>query len=150
MEDDPAAVVTETMIELRRSIARHSLGKRVQERIGQQLDLSHLGVLDALNPPPLDAELTVGTVAERYGVDPSHASRIVASAVEAGIVRRIPSTHDARKVTLEITERGHELLAEVARIRREWMAAAMSEFTDEERKQFARLFSHFVRKLSST
>jgi DNA-binding MarR family transcriptional regulator len=150
MPDNPAAAVAEAMIELRRSIARNSLGKRVQEHLGQQLDLGHLGVLDALTTSDLDAELTVGTVADRYAVDPSHASRLVAGAVEAGLVRRIPNPHDARKVTLELTPRGHELVAEVARIRREWMAGAMADFTEEERQQFARLLSHFVRKLSTS
>jgi len=49
-------------------------------------------------------------VAEHLGVDPSRASRMVADAVRGGYVRRVASQVDGRRMCLELTGAGGNLL----------------------------------------
>ena len=75
------------------------------------LDISHFDVIGAIayNPNWGDSngeEVTVGLIAERLGIDPSRASRVVAEVVDRGYARRVASQSDARRICLELTPQG--------------------------------------------
>ena len=90
-----------------------------------------------------DEEVTVGSIAATMCIDPSRASRMVASAIEAGHVRRLASQADGRKSVLTLTDAGRTLLAEAERF---WLGhydRIMADWTDQERREFARLLTRF-------
>lgn len=95
-------------------------------------------------------EVTVGAVAEQLDIDPSTASRLVADAIEAGYVSRRASAVDARRAQLHLTDAGREVMASAADLRRSYIADLLTDWTDEERRQFARLLTRFAEKAAST
>lgn len=140
---DPLLAIERAMVALRRSIAKRTLGRRVQDTL--DLDPNHLGVLDAVAFE--EGPVTVGDVADKLAVDASRASRLVAAAVDAGLVRRVAAQADGRRVVLELTTAGEAVERAVAEIRRAWFAEALADFTPAEREAFAGLFRRFVDKL---
>jgi DNA-binding MarR family transcriptional regulator len=60
-----------------------------------------------------EGETMVATVAERLGIDPSRASRIVSEMVEAGYARRAVSQADARRTIIELTDAGQTIIEAV-------------------------------------
>jgi DNA-binding MarR family transcriptional regulator len=91
---------------------------------------------------------TVGSVALALSVDQPRASRLVASAVDAGLLERHEDPADARRTLLQPTPHGRRHLTAVQRTRERAMAHAMADWTDTERVQFARLLSRFLSGLS--
>src|SRR5689334_1994081 len=78
------------------------------EALSQPVDLEHVAVVDAIEEGSElpGHEVTVGDVAERLGIDPSRASRVVTAAIKAGYVRRLASQDDGRRICLELTPDG--------------------------------------------
>lgn len=89
-------------------------------------------------------EPTVSTVAAALAVDQPRASKLVAAAVAAGLVRRGADQADGRRTLLVLTEHGTELLAEAHRRRRGAFSRAMTGWTDTDRAEFTRLLTRFV------
>ena len=144
--DDPLAAVERGMVRLRRGMARRRLGKAAIREHNLPVDVQVLHVVDAVDEGPdrPDQEMNVGLVAERLGVDPSRGSRIVAEAVKAGYVRRVASQRDGRRIRLELTDAGREVVEAARRARHTYIAQTMKDWTDEERRQFAALLTRFV------
>lgn len=94
--------------------------------------------------------ITVGGVAEALGVDQPRASRLVADAVAAGLVRRQADAADGRRSVLALTAAGRRLQAVAAQRRRGDLAAVMADWPDVDREAFARLLSAFVARWSET
>src|SRR5687768_7203128 len=96
--DEALAAVERAFVRLRRDMTRRNLGARMVRELGGDVDLSHLGVVDAVEEGPgaADGMVTVGMVGERLGIDPSRASRVVTSALQAGYVERVASQADGR------------------------------------------------------
>jgi DNA-binding MarR family transcriptional regulator len=118
--------------------------------------VAQLGTADGCAPPlspedsevdgdvDVDVDVTVGAVAERLGIDPSTASRLVGHAIDAGFVARRPSPRDARRANLQLTDAGHRLKAVADRFRRAYLAELLADWTDAERAEFARLLTRFT------
>lgn len=83
------------------------------------------------------AEVTVTTIADQLGLDHSGASRMVRDTLAAGLLIRVDSTHDRRRVVLRLTEGGRRLLAEA----HEWQRRCFDDLTaawpEHDRRQFA-------------
>jgi DNA-binding MarR family transcriptional regulator len=98
-------------------------------------------------PPPAERaeDVTVGAVAERLGIDPSTASRLVGHAIDAGFIARRPSPRDARRANLQLTDAGRRLKTVADRFRRAYLAELLADWTEAERAEFARLLTRFTR-----
>jgi DNA-binding MarR family transcriptional regulator len=144
--DDALAAVERAFVRVRRDMSRRNLGARIVRELGNGVDLSHLGVVDAVEegPDAADGAVTVGMVGERLGIDPSRASRVVASALQAGYVERVASQADGRRVGLRLTDAGRVLADSAHHLRRRAFDEAMDGWTDGERRDFARLLTRFV------
>lgn len=139
-------MIERAFVRLRRAMTRRNLGARMVRELGGGVDLSHLGVVDAVEegPDAADGMVTVGMVGERLGIDPSRASRVVASAIQAGYVERQASQADGRRVGLRLTASGRALAASAHGVRQRAFAEGMEGWTDDERRTFARLLTRFV------
>jgi DNA-binding MarR family transcriptional regulator len=83
-------------------------------------------------------------VAERLGLDPSRASRLVAEAVDRQLVDRLTSTLDGRRIRLELTDQGQQVCARVQAVRRNYVAERVADWSAHERRTFARLLHRFT------
>lgn len=102
----------------RRRAMRRELGNRALIDLKIGIDLAQFDVLVAIEAPVAqfgdhDGETMVATVAERLGIDPSRASRIVSEMVEAGYARRAASQADARRTIIELTDAGEAVVEAV-------------------------------------
>jgi DNA-binding MarR family transcriptional regulator len=103
-------------------------------------------VLDAIEAAGDRGEvMTVNGVADALGVDQPRASRLVAHAVDAGLVRRGADPDDGRRSLLTLTSSGRDLLADVQRVRRAAVQSAVAGWSPEDRTTFARLLVAYVR-----
>lgn len=134
---DPVTAVESAMIAVRRRQTRRTFAVEsggpdpVQE------------VLDAIEAAAPDA-LGVNGVAAALAVDQPRASKLVAAAVSAGLVRREADQRDGRRTNLVLTAAGREQLDVVHAYRRERFGAAMDDWTATERETFADLLTRFV------
>lgn len=146
--DEALAAIERAFVRMRRAMSRRNLGARMVRELGGGVELSHLGVVDAVEEGP-DADggaVTVGMVAERLGIDPSRASRVVASAIQAGHVERVASQADGRRVGLRLTDAGRALAQSAHHLRQRAFAEAMEGWSDADKRDFARLLSRFVER----
>ncbi len=145
-EAGPVADVERAMVRLRRSMTRHTIGRRMARELDVPFDMALIGVVDAVaqGREESGAEVTVGEVGERLGIDPSRASRVVSAAIDGGYVRRMASQADGRRSVLELTDAGRELVASARRARQGFFDQAMRGWPEEDRRAFARLLGRFV------
>lgn len=138
---DPVAEVESAMVVIRRRQTRRILAQAagVPEDSAQQV----VDAIEAAGATPI----SVSGVAEALGVDQPRASKLVAAAVGAGLVRREADQLDGRRINLVLTEAGHERLAAVHRFRRQRFATAMHDWPDSDRQAFATLLTRFVKGL---
>lgn len=147
MSDDPLLTVEAAMVAIRQRQARRTLART--QGAGTLPDHGALfGVLDLLEAEDRAVrEVTLGGVADRLGVDQPRASKLVADAVRRGLVRRDADQSDGRRTILTLTDAGAAAVDDVHHTRRQAFAAAMANWSAEERAEFARLLSRFIEGL---
>jgi DNA-binding MarR family transcriptional regulator len=150
MSEDALDAIEQAMVTLRRSWSRRSLQRRAATAAGTaQAGAAGVGTTEAAAFQVLDAieaggPLTVNRVADALGVDQPRASRLVARAVQDGLVRRGGDPDDGRRSVLALTPRGTRVLAEGQRARRAAVEAALTGWSDTDRETFARLLRAYV------
>lgn len=119
---------------------------RPAESGGRAVELSRILVVQAIEAGSTgpDREMTVGTVAARLEIDPSTASRLVAETIRDGYLARTASQTDARRVPLTLTAAGRALATDARRYQRAVFEQVTRDWSDEERREFARLFVRFA------
>jgi DNA-binding MarR family transcriptional regulator len=149
--DDPdveaieAAMVAIRRRSNRRTIAGAPNSADEHARIGVQ------PVLDAVEEAAGAAtDATVTTVAALLGLDQSRASKMVAAAIDMGLLRREADQADGRRSLLRLTAAGMDQLRQVHEVRQRTFARAMAEWSPRQRNQFARLLTRFVADLQRT
>ena len=96
-------------------------------------------------PDDADREVTVGTIAERLGIDPSRASRLVSDVVDKGYIRREASQADSRRIVLVATEKGWEFGEEFRHRKGEMLARALKTWSQDELVLFDELLDRYSR-----
>ena len=134
---DPVAAVESAMIAVRRRQTRRTFAVQAggPDPVQEVLD-----AIEAAEPEPLG----VNGIAAALGVDQPRASKLVAAAVSAGLVRREADQADGRRTNLVLTVDGRRQLDVVHSFRRERFAEAMDDWTADERKSVAELLTRFV------
>ncbi len=87
---------------------------------------------------------TIAQLAQAIDVAPSTASRLVARAETAGLVRRAAGVDDARQVTLRLTPTGRTLARRSRRFRAAYLAQLTQEWSPADRQHFAHLLQRFA------
>jgi DNA-binding MarR family transcriptional regulator len=150
--DAAAAIVRidTAMTRIRRSMQKREQVSAIIGELDPALDLPRLDVIIAVmnwhpeSPEDAAREVTVGTVAERLGVDPSRASRLVADVIDLGYIRRAASQADSRRIVLEATEKGTALSTAFRERKSAAMARGLANWTEDELKVFAGLIERFT------
>ena len=119
-----------------------------EELTGQMRHVQHILVAEAVgttsNRP---AQATISTVAHQLGLDHSGASRMVRDAVAAGYLTRAPSEEDLRRVCLQLTPSGHDLLAGSRRWQRHVFDELTITWDQQDRQQFAAYLQRLAEQL---
>src|SRR5436190_13133495 len=142
MTPDPLESVERAMVAIRRSQTRRSLARLAGAQDGPGSAFDVLDVVEAAEQA--GAPIGVSGVAAALAIDQPRASRLVAAAVAAGLLRREADQADGRRGLVVRTSAGREASEEVHRFRRSVFAAAMAGWSDADRADFARLLIRFV------
>ncbi len=94
-------------------------------------------------------EVTVNDVAQELALDQSGASRMLAHAVEQGLLTTGPSPADARRRVVRPTAAGLALLESAHRWQEAVFATLTEDWTPQERTQFHRAMSRLLARSSS-
>lgn len=143
---EAVASIDAVMHKIRRSIQRRDFGRRVLDKLDVDLEVAHLDAISAIahqSPDEPNEEVTVGLIAERLALDPSRASRLSADVVERGYARRVASQQDARRICLELTDKGQRFVDAVRRNKWDLFASALGKWNENELVVFAALLDRF-------
>jgi len=148
---DSALDIDAVMQQWRRRWHKRELGASALRhlQLADRLDLAQLDVLMAIWAPSREfrckegQETMVSTVAERLGIDPSRASRLVSDLIAKGLARRAVSQQDARRTIVELTEDGKMIVRAVRRYKFLLMGDFLSGWSQEERDTFLPLLDRF-------
>jgi DNA-binding MarR family transcriptional regulator len=111
-------------------------------------DAGHVGhvlVLEAIDAASHEGTAQIGTVAVELGLDRSNASRMLASAVSAGLVTKTVSPQDARRTELAMTPAGKEMLAAA----RAWQEQTFAQLVVDWPASDARRFASYLMRLAA-
>ena len=140
------ATIDAVMGRIRRTMMKREFGKLIIERLDAPLDVAHMdviGILGGMHEDVSTDEITVGFVAEKLGIDPSRASRLVAEVVDRGFAKRIASQADARRICLTLTPKGRSFVEKFRETKWRVFANALGEWEEDELIVFARLLERF-------
>jgi DNA-binding MarR family transcriptional regulator len=116
-------------------LANGRLARRVrQEQAENELtsgQFSALGAVFRLGP------MTLSALSEEERVTPPSMNRTVNALVEAGLVDRVGSVEDGRKVVLTVTDTGLALVRETRKRRDDWIAQRILKLPPDQRQVLA-------------
>jgi DNA-binding MarR family transcriptional regulator len=158
--DEHVEAVERAMVAIRRSQSRRTLARLVAARQGARpgggrgtADGAAGAVADVLDvieeAEEAGGRATVTSVAAALSIDQPRASKLVAAAVAAGLVRREADQADGRRALLMRTPAGQHLSAEAHAFRRQVFGEAMAGWPAADRAEFARLLARFVESLAT-
>src|SRR5690606_35815366 len=117
--------------------------------IGQARNSMDRAAYLLLNRLDQEGPMGVKALAAGMGIDSSTVTRQVAPLVDSGLVKRTSHPEDGRAVVLQLSPRGAARLAEVRSSRRELMAMATEDWSEDERETFCALLTRFNSALLS-
>ncbi|WP_254695435.1 MarR family winged helix-turn-helix transcriptional regulator [Oceanicola sp. D3] len=133
----------------RRRVFKRELGIRAVQELGLKVELAELDALIAVWRPSnefgdeVSGETTVGSVANRLGIDPSRASRLTTELIRKGLIRRGVSQEDARRAILEVTPDGGRIVKAVRAFKFYTLGNFLKSWTEEEVRTFVPLLERF-------
>lgn len=137
--------VADELLEALDTLARRTNLPRVYQHLIAASGSSHdrscywlaiaLANFDGLRPSDLS---------ELQGTDLSTVSRQIQASERAGLVERAPDPADARATLIRLTPRGREVLRQIRTTQRAEILAAVSGWSEEDQRAFARLLSRFA------
>jgi DNA-binding MarR family transcriptional regulator len=145
MANEPPKGTLTTANMLRRSnaaLSRRLRAMRVDHGVSAS-KLSVLGLLERASGP-----LTASELADRDGLQPQSLTRIIADLEESGLIRRRQAENDRRQVLIEITKKGHDLLAVDARRQNSWLANAMVTMLTPTEQRMLRIAAELLDRLT--
>lgn len=132
-DDPPPDSSQETTRALRMATFRLARRLRTQRAIDTMSD-GQFAVLASLQK---HGPLTLGELAERERVTAPSMTRTVNCLEEAGWVSRTTDAEDRRKVIIDLTDPGRDVVRETVRRRDAWLEAALAELTAGQRATLA-------------
>jgi len=155
--DEHTKTVERAMVAIRRSQSRRALARLAAARHGDRQGTTtddggsraSADVLDVIEEAEeAGTPATVTSVAAAMAIDQPRASKLVAAAVAAGLVRREADQADGRRALLVRTPAGQRLSVQTHAFRRQVFGDAMAGWSAADRAEFAKLLSRFVESLA--
>jgi DNA-binding MarR family transcriptional regulator len=106
--------------------------------------VGHVLVLEAIDAALTKGSAAVGDVAVELGLDRSNASRMLAGAVDAGLVCKTVSPLDARRTELRSTASGRALLEAARAWQQETFAQLVASWPERDARRFAAYLQHLA------
>src|SRR6476469_4538600 len=122
--------------------------RRVRDVAGGGLSVPKDGALKHL--AQAEEPLPLGQLAERLACVKSNATQLADRLEAERLARRTPDPADRRSIRVEITPEGRQRYAAGQEVFRTMARALFSEYTVQEREQFARLLAHAERRGRAT
>jgi DNA-binding MarR family transcriptional regulator len=129
-----ASSLSDAASDLRMATFRLARRLRAQRAVDSMSD-AQFAVLAGLK---MHGPHTLGELAERERVTAPSMNRTVNCLEESGYITRTPDDDDRRKVNIELTALGREVVIETVRRRDAWLEAALAELDPAEREILAR------------
>jgi DNA-binding MarR family transcriptional regulator len=148
MRTDPSRELLDggpALFRLVRFWSRRWAAGAAKDGTGDVAHVSHVLVLEAIDSASTEGTVAIADVAVELGLDRSNASRMLADAVAAGLVKKTVSADDARRTELEMTAHGQSLLAAARAWQQETFASLVADWPREDACRFA---SYLVRLAS--
>jgi DNA-binding MarR family transcriptional regulator len=145
-EDVVVTLTRETSDRLTAGMARLvRTAKHLGSRVASDLygDLPSFGWA-LLVPLEQDGEQRCSALAGRVGVDVSVVSRQVSALERSGYVQRRPDPADGRASLISLSAAGAAALARTRDVRSQWAAEALSDWTEDDARQFTTLLEKFA------
>jgi len=138
--------IDQLMQAVRRNAGRREVLSAMLKTAEPRMDMAQLDVIGAVMGGRRwpEVEVTVGFIAERMQVDPSRASRLVSELVDMGLLRRVASQTDSRRIVLELTEKGEAFAAGFHERKWQLMAQGLKTWGEADLVTFARLLDRFT------
>lgn len=133
-EDAPAPELSAAASDLRMATFRLARRLRAQRAVDTMSD-GQFAVLAALKMHGLH---TLGELADRERVTAPSMNRTVNGLEEAGYLTRTTDDDDRRKVNIELTPAGLDVVQETVRRRDAWLESVLADLDDDEREVLAR------------
>ncbi|MBF6211722.1 MarR family transcriptional regulator [Nocardia puris] len=115
-------------------LTRHLRGRRADS----QISLTQLSALATLSR---DGAMTPGALAAKERVQPPSMTRVIASLVDIGLVKREPHPTDGRQIIVSLSAAGRALIADEASAREAWMTEQLSTLSEEQLAVLSRAVS---------
>lgn len=148
MIEEPAAAVERAMVVIRRRQSRRVLAQSVRQQGFSANLIGTAEILDDIEEADsLRRDRTVTGIAERLRMDQPRVSRLVAAAIDNGLLERRADPSDGRRSLLALTEAGRDVLGGLRRNGRFQFEQAMGDWQPAERATFAELLTRFVAAL---
>ena len=133
-----------------RELRRGGVASNVRDVIygvgGSAIEPGQMDALDLLVTVP---SCRMSELAEYLHIDPSSATRAVQRLVKDNLVEHVAHEGDGRVVYIAASERGRRIHGEVAARRRTILLLVLSDFSEDERQQFAELFERFTASIDT-
>lgn len=144
--------IDQLMQAVRRNAGRREVLGAMLKAIRPGMDMAQLDAIAAVMGGRRwpEVEVTVGFIAERMQVDPSRASRLVSELVDMGLLRRVASQTDSRRIILELTEKGEAFSVEFHERKWQLMAQGLKTWDEADLVAFARLLDRFAHWVGET
>ncbi len=140
VSSDPVQLIADSLLVLRR--------RQRRSHLAGDLDLSHIQIAEVADVVSSHSEpVTVGDVARELTINPSQASRRVASSVDAGVLARVPIQRDGRLSGLRLTKKGRRIVGDIQQRRRGALAEPLQSWTTADQRHLATLLSRLVKDL---
>jgi DNA-binding MarR family transcriptional regulator len=132
MERAPDQVGVQVLRDIRR-ILRHV--SRYSRRIARDAGLSVPQVLCLRTLADADGEVTVGAIADAVQLSRSTATGLVDGLVKKGLITRVRSAADRRRVVLGLTPAGRDRLVDLPAPLEDGFLRRLADLPDEEQRQ---------------
>jgi DNA-binding MarR family transcriptional regulator len=143
--DDSLAAVDEVVQRLVRQVRGAAYRGRVLDGVEAITGINTLRVLRSIETRlAAEEEPAILDVARDLDIEQSSASRAVAVAVGAGLVARVPSSADMRRVRLELTDQGRTALDAATANRKALLKEVTDDWSEEDLQTFGRLAQRFA------
>ena len=104
------AELAREVVEAQREVMRELLGATLGDLLEVDLTMAQMKALAVIQRQP---NCTIGTLSEQLGVKPPATSLLVDKLVRAGLARRLRDRNDGRRVIVESTVEGSNLISRI-------------------------------------